>query len=179
MSEALNLKSLNPPLLEPVGTITIPALTGRFSAREKYVLNYGQKAKPGVRIAYLDSNFQTWFGDAVEGPIAEASLNYARLTRSELDGPILDLLGNRPDLAVFLRQIYWLMEQQPNGEPGKLLNDGWASIFYMPGLTRVARLYWCAGYGGWDVFARSVTDPRGWRDGRQVFSSNSCAAVAA
>lgn len=177
--KALGLAPLNLPLLVPVGTITIPALAGRFSAREKFALNYGLGAKPGVRIAYLGNNFQNWFGDAVEKPVVEVSLNYARLTRSELDGPILALFGNRPDLAVLIRQIYWLMEQQPNGESGTLLNNGRVNIFYMLGLTREVYLYWDSGHSGWIVDAPEVTYPYRWDDGSQVFSRNSCAPVTA
>lgn len=165
-------------LLEPVGTITIPALLGRFSVREKFVVNYGRKAKLGVRIASLGDNFKDWFGDVAEEPTAEAVVSYAQLTHSELDGPILTSLGTRSELAVFLRQIYWLMEQQPNGEPGTLLNNGRASIFYMPGLTRAVYVYWDAGVGGWDVDADDVASPDGWGDGDRVFSRNSSGAVA-
>ena len=173
------LKSLNPPilpLLEPVGTITIPALTGRFSSREKFVLNYGRKVKPGVRIAHLGDNLKAWFGEAVEEPTAVATLTSYRLTRSELDGPILVALGNNQDLAVFLRQIFWLMEQQPNGEQGMLLT-GQSNIFYPPGLTRAVYVLWFAGRGGRSVSAYSVADPCRWYGGVQVFSRNSSVAV--
>lgn len=163
------------PLLEPVGAITIPALLGRFNAREELILNYGAKAKPGVRIAYVDAELL----DVIEEPVVETAISYARLTRPELDGPILTSLGNRPDLAVLLRQVYWLMVKQPNGRPGTLLNDGRANIFYLPGLTRVVFVCWLAGRDGWHMDASSVTLPVSWHGGRQVFSSNSLAAVAA
>ncbi|KKW31762.1 MAG: hypothetical protein UY75_C0001G0017 [Parcubacteria group bacterium GW2011_GWC2_52_8c] len=161
-----------PPLLEPVGTVTIPALADRFNAREKFVLNYGQKAKPGVRIAYLGDNFEEWFLPMVEQPTAEAVVSYSRLTRSELDRPILASLGNRPDLAIFLRQIYWLLCEQSNGEPGTLLNDGWGNIFYAPGLTRAVGVRWHSEFGGWRVFAGSVAGRFRWYVGDRVFSRN-------
>lgn len=163
-----------PPLLVPVSTVIIPELPGRFSARDKFVLNYGRKVKPGVRIAFLSNNFQNWFGDAIEEPVAKTPLDCARLTRPELDGPILASLGNRPDLVVLLRQIYWLMSEQPNGESGTLLNNGRATIFYMPGLTRVVSVFWFASDGGWFVDAGSVSLPFGWSAGSQVFSRNCC-----
>lgn len=173
----------NSSLLEPVGTIAIPALAERFSVREKYIPNYGLKAKPGVRIARLGHDFQAWFGDTVEEEATvEIVASYARLTRSSVDrGQILAALDNRPDLAMFPRQIYWLMERQPNGEPGTLLTNGWANIFYLPGLTRVVGVSWDDDdiHGGWVVLANSVTYLSGWFDGHRVFSSNSCAAVAA
>ena len=159
-----------PPLLEPIGTVAIPALAGRFRTREKFVLNYGPKVKPGVRIAYLGDNFEEWFLPMVEQPTAEAVVNYSRLTRSELDRSILTSLGNRPDLAIFLRQIYWLLGEQSNGEPGTLLNDGRANIFYASGLTRVVHVRWHSGYGGWCVRAGSVTYQSGWGGGDRVFS---------
>ena len=159
-----------PPLLEPIGTVAIPALAGRFRTREKFVLNYGPKVKPGVRISYLGDNFEEWFLPMVEQPTAEAVVNYSRLTRSELDRSILTSLGNRPDLAIFLRQIYWLLGEQSNGEPGTLLNDGRANIFYASGLTRVVHVRWHSGYGGWCVRAGSVTYQSGWGGGDRVFS---------
>lgn len=171
---AYGLPPLNPPLLEPVGTITIPALLGRFSAREKLVLNYGSTAKPGARIVYIDAELL----DVREEPVAETTLSYAQLTHSALDGPILAALGNRPGLAIHLRQIYWLIGEQPNGEPGTLLNNGRANIFYLPGLVRVVGVHWLAGGGGWYVRACSVTYPDRWYDGRRVFSRNSSVAVA-
>lgn len=164
--KALGLAPLNPPLLEPVGTVTIPALPGRF--------NYGPNAKSGVRIAYVDAELL----NVIEEPVEETAISYARLMRSSVDSPILAALGNRPDLAILLRQIYWLMEQQPNGEPGTLLTNGWANIFYLPGLTRAVHVYWNAGHDGWSVAAVPVTNPYRWHGGFRVFSSNSCAAVA-
>ena len=162
-------------LLELVSTVKIPALAGRFSVREKFVLNYGKKAEPGVRISYLGDNFRSWLSDTIEEPTAEATLTYFRLTRSEFDGTILASLGNRLDLVILLRQIHWLMEQQPNGEPGALLNNGWANIFYMTGLLRLVSVDWSV--DGWLVDAFSVTNPIGWDDGHQVFSCNSMVTV--
>ena len=175
--QAYGLPPLNPPLLEPIGTIIIPALTGRFSANEKFVLNYGSQARPGVCIADLDSNFKAWFGEVIEEPTAEAVVGYARLTHSSVDGPIIVALGSHPDLTIFLCQIYWLMEQQPNGEDGALLTNSWANIFYMPGLLRAVLVRWFADDGGWSVGADSVEHPDGWIDSDRVFSRNSLVAV--
>jgi len=163
-----------PPLfLEPVGTITIPALAGRFSAREKFVLNYGRKAKWGVRIAYLGGDFQNRFGNTVEELTAEAVVSYVQLMYEGFHDSILASLGNRSDLAVFLRQIYWLMGEQPNGESGTLLADGQKNIFYTLGLIRAVAVSWGACDGGWKVRTCLATD---WHDrpdrGDQVFSRN-------
>ncbi|MBI3304741.1 hypothetical protein HYZ80_00210 [Candidatus Parcubacteria bacterium] len=165
-------------LLEEIDTITIPATAERFVARDKFVLNYGDRAKPGVRISYLGENFNNWFLGKTEGPTAEATLRYARLTRPELAGPILAELGDRKETT--LAAIYVLMERQPNGKSGTLLNNGWANVFYVPdrkGMLRAVFVYWFGNV--WYVNAYSVEHPNRWDDGYQVFSRNSLVAVAA
>lgn len=169
---------LNPPLLEEIGTITIPAMTERFVARDKFVLNCGERAKPGARISYLGENFRDWFLGKTEEPTADTSLRYAHLTRPEFDGLILAELGDQKETT--LAEIYALMECQPNGELGVLLNNGWANVFYVldvNGALRAVDVHW--GGDGWYVHARSVEHPAGWYDGRQVFSRNSSVAVTA
>ncbi len=163
-----------PPLLEEVGTIVIPATTGQFVARKEFVLNYGSNAKPGLRIVYVDPELL----DVIEEPVAEATLRYWRLTRPSLDGPILAGFGNRPDLAILLRQIHWLMKRQPNGESGPLLTNGRVNIFYLLGLLRAVGVYWGSASGGWLVGAISATHPVEWSDGFRVFSRNSSVALA-
>lgn len=164
-------------LFQVLGTVTIPATTERFVARDKFILNYGKNAKPGVRISYLDDNFSAWFLDKVEEPATEITIRCARLTRSELDGPITAELGDHKETT--LAQIYWLMERQPNGDKGRLLTNGWATVFYAPDVNGVLRAVVVGWRGlGWIMCATSVEYPSGWRDGAQVFSRNSLVAVA-
>ena len=166
-----------PSLLEPVGTVFVPATIKRFLAREKFVLNRGRKAKPGVLISYLGDSFQEWFLEKIEEPIAETTLRYAKLTKSSVDAPIRAEIGSEFEETT-LAQIYSLMERQKHGEGGVLLNSGWANIFYVKdvnGELRAVCVYWDD--DGWSVGAGSVTDPDGWGGGRQVFSRNSSVAM--
>lgn len=173
--KALGLPPLNPPLLEPIGTVAIAATIGQFIVREKFVLNYGSGAKPGVRIAYLGLNFSGWFFDKIEGPKREMTLRSAKLVRAELDKEIRKELGVEREETT-LADIYALLEKQPDGRPGVLLTNGFANIFYVrdaKGVLRVVGVHWRAFDGGWVMDALSVEDPSGWNGGYQVFSCNS------
>lgn len=174
------LKPLNPPLLERVDTITVAATTKRFVARDKFVLNYGRAAKPGVRIAYIGDNFKEWFFEKTEEPILEATLDYATLTRSALDREIRDEIGAEREETT-LAEIYALMERQANGKEGVLLTNGWANIFYVcdaSGTLRAMFVDWDSARAGWFVSASDVTYPGGWSGGSRVFSRNSSVPVA-
>lgn len=152
-----------PSLLQEVGIVTIQA-TVRFLAVERFVLNYGSKAKPGVRISYLGENLKTWFSGKTEEPMVATKLRYVVLVRYAFDAPIFAELGDKAKST--LAQIWALMELQPNGQAGVLLTNGQANIFYVDG--RVVDVHW--NDGGWDVNAPPVTYPFGWRDGYRVFS---------
>ncbi|MBI2052102.1 MAG: hypothetical protein HYT38_00280 [Candidatus Sungbacteria bacterium] len=163
------------PLLEPVGTITIPAATARFIARDRFVVNISPAAP--VKISYIGDNFAEWFlkdDGKTEDPIGEQTLRYARLRQSSVDGPIISELGGEAKAETTLTEMFALMERQSKGEAGILLTDGYANIFYVrdiAGLFRAVYPYW---YGdGWYVFAGSVEDPGWWYGGYRVFSSNS------
>ncbi len=161
----LGLSMLNLPLLEEIGTVTIPATTKPFVAREKFVVNLGEGAP--VKISFLGGNFQDWFLGKTENSMEAIMLRYAKLTKPSPDSPILTELGEKAKTT--LSQIYALMAGQPNGEEGVLLTNGWANIFYVDG--RAVRVNW---YGhGWLVHAYLVTDPGRWHDEYRVFSRNS------
>jgi len=162
-------------LLEPVSTIVIPATTGTFVAKEKFVQDTGRKAK--VKISYLGDNLKSWFLSGkgkTEDPITEQTLRYGKLRKSSVDAPIIAELGGNEKAETTLTEVFSLMEKQPNGEEGALLNNGWWNILYVKdqnGVLRAVLVYWLV--DGWNVYARSVGDPYGWYDGYQVFSRNS------
>ena len=172
----VGLKPLNPPLLEPVGAVTIEA-TERFVTREKFAVDTSHKVK--IKIAWIGDNFKNWFLGKIETSAPKVMLCYSRLTRSELDGPIMAELGDETSETT-LAAVYALIERQANGEPGPLLTNGYANIFYVRdanGVLRAVRVYWHAYDRGWGVHARSVSYPYGWNDGNRVFSRNSCGTV--
>lgn len=162
-----NALSLVQPLLEAIGTVAIPARTERFVAGDRFVLNYGPKAKPGVRISYLGDQFKAWLLRKTEEPAAETMLRYSKLVKPSVDGPILAELGDKAETT--LAQIWALMELQSNGEEGVLLTNGWANIFYVNG--RAVDVYWHG--DGWRVGAYPVSDPYEWSGESRVFSRNS------
>lgn len=168
----LGLKPLNPPLLEPVGTVDIPSID-QFVASEKFVSDTSRKAR--VKIACVGSNFQEWFFDKAEAPAPEVTLGYAKLTRSAFDDEIRKEIGAEREETT-LAQIFSLIERQKNGKSGVLLTNGCANIFYVRdanGNLRAVDVGWGAIGGGWRVIACLVSSPRRWFDGIRVFSRNS------
>lgn len=167
----LGLRSINPPILEPVGTVVIPATIELFVAREKFVVN------TGTNIRYIGNNFLTWFSAKVEVPMSGATLRYANLLKPSVDGPIMDELGDAKETK--LAEIHVLMERQAKGKGSVLLTNGWANIFYVndaSGTLRAVSVRWDG--GGWGVSAYQVTYPDRWFDGYRVFSHNFFVTVA-
>jgi len=161
-----------PSILELVSTIMVPATTGKFVAKEKFVLDTGSKAK--VKISYLGDNFKAWFGDKTEDPITEQTLRYHKLRKASVDGPIITELGGEAKAETTLTEMFSLMEKQGEGEKGALLNNGWWNIFYIRdqnGVLRAVFVGWLV--DGWLVGAFEVTDPGRWSVGGRVFSRNS------
>ncbi len=175
LKKALCPPNPTPSILEFISTIVIPATTGKFVAREKFVRDTGRKAK--VKISYLGDNFTEWFlsdSGKTEDPISEQTLRYSKLRKASVDGPIIAELGGAEKSETTLSEMFALMEKQGKGEDGVLLNNGYANIFYIKdqnGVLRTVVVIWID--VGWDVDADSVGDPGSWRDGRQVFSRNS------
>lgn len=162
-------------LLEPLGTVVIPATTERFFARDRFVVNTSHDAP--VKISYHGDNFKEWFLNGVgkvEEPAGEQTLRYARLCQFSMDSPIIAELGGEAKVEATLSAVFFLMEKQRHGQKSVLLVDGHASIFYVKdtaGALRAVRLRWYS--DGWDMGAGSVEGPRVWIGGGRVFSRNS------
>ncbi|MBI4136099.1 MAG: hypothetical protein HY481_00900 [Candidatus Vogelbacteria bacterium] len=170
-------------ILEFVSTVVVPATTGKFVAKEKFVRDTGCKAK--VKISYLGDNFTEWFlsGDGKtedptrlpDGQVTEQTLCYHTLRQSSVDGPIIAELGGAEKAETTLSELFFLMKKQGNGEDDILLSNGWANIFYVRDfndlLLRAVIVFW--NDVGWFVYANSVENPFGWHDGYRVFSRNS------
>lgn len=160
------------PILEFLGAVTIPARTERFFAKEKFVVN----AKPTapVKIGFISDTFTQWFGGKIEDPMTQQALRCAKLRKSSVDRPIIEELGGEKKAETTLAEVYALTEQQPNGEDGILLTNGYANIFYVrdvSGVLRAVRVHWRG--DGWYVHANLVDDLSEWHGGNQVFSRNS------
>lgn len=159
-------------LLEPIGTVEVPATAGMFIASGHFVKDTSRKAE--VRISYLGDNFKEWFLGKNEESIQEIVLRYAKLRQYSVDSPIIAELGGEAKAETTLTEVRALMAKQAKGEDGALLTNGWANIFYIRDITNSLRavfVFWY--YDGWRIGADSVGRPDRWDDGRQVFSRNS------
>lgn len=103
--------------------------------------------------------------------IRPASMSRRLLKVNATDAVIEEKLGRNyqfSELAAALI-IAKMIEAQPNGIAGLLLNNGYANLFYLP--TCVVFVHWDADGRGWDVSAcrRGAYQ---WRVGNLVFASN-------
>lgn len=167
-------KKTTPSILELVSTVAVSATTSKFVAKDKFVVNTKRNAP--VKISAVWDNFTNWFlsGDGkTEDPISEQTLRYHKLRKASVDGPIIAELGGEAKAETTLSEMFSLMERQKNGEDGVLLNNDYATIFYIrdhDGVLRAVRVFWHG--DGWSVSAYSVEDPCRWVGGYHVFSRN-------
>jgi len=148
-------------ILEFVGTLVIvPAITTKFVAKDKFVVNVGHNAS--VKIAHLSDKFKEWFlsGDGkVEKLLGVQTLHYHRLRKPSADGPIITELGGRVKAETTLCEMFSLMEKQGKGEDGVLLSNGNINIFYIKddaGTLRMVGVVWCN--NGWGVGALTIME---------------------
>lgn len=156
---------IKPRLLELVATVKIGGAE-QFAAADHFMV--GQAG-----IAWLGDNFRNNFLSKVEEDVQTATLNVWKLRKNALDELIRAKLGaDREETA--LAYLFGLLAQQADGKTGPLLTDGRANIFYIRDAKGVI---WAVGADrhsvGWSVDALSVTSPRRWLAGCQVFSRDS------
>jgi len=160
-------------LLEFLRTITIPATTSKFLAKEKFVIN--TKSSALVKIGFLGDNLKEWFlkgAGKVEDPISDQTLHFTNLKKYSYDRDIIAELGGEAKAETTLSEMFSLMEKQGKGEDGVLLANGYSNIFFIRDFAGVLRVvYVCWGRGVWNVHAYAPDDD-GWSDGHRVFSRN-------
>jgi len=163
---------------EIIATVPIPATTEKFVAKDNFKVDISEDAK--VKISYLGDNFKKWFTGKTEEPFPGSTVYGRKLNKDSVDGPIIAELGGQEKSETTLSEVYAIMERQPNGKAGELLNNGYANIFYVRDITGTLRavvVYWDD--DGWGVDAVSVEDPHEWYSGDLVFSRNSFVTQAA
>lgn len=166
-------------LIEILGTIEIPPSEGPFVVRDHIRLksqggifsNFGQ----GFYAKFLDGDGQE------ERPYFGSVVYRSRLTRKasdtqqgeEVGAAIIPAIGGESWVRTRLYELFWLANQQPNGETGVLLTNGMANIFYIRdrhgGLYAVI-LCWETDANGWCINASSIKDFGKWDSSSQVFS---------
>lgn len=170
LAKLLDVKSGKSLLLKLLGTVAVPAIE-EFTVGERFVVDTSEKTT--VKISRIWDNFRKWFLDT-RVPSTEATTLYKyRLQQDSLDSMILDYLGGEEKAEITLAHVFALMRQQPNGENGELLTNGYANIFYVRDITGVVRAVYVRWHDyGWDVSALEVSFPYGWFEGSHVFSRN-------
>ncbi len=160
-------------LLEPIAKVSLPAVEG-FSTKD--MLTVGTHA--GVKIGWNGDNFKKYFVSLnrtgkLEIDVLAQKLRVHKLRKNSLDGPIITQLGGESVVETNLGTMFELMKKQGTGQAGDLLVNGYANIFYIRddnGTLWAVSCRWFADLGGWYVEASSLTDPREWDAGIQVFS---------
>ncbi|MEI9966688.1 MAG: hypothetical protein WDN67_03585 [Candidatus Moraniibacteriota bacterium] len=157
-------------LFKPVGQATVPARTKPFNAAEFY------RTGPGLYVYdtfanRLDVNARQTVASASERPYAASLLKanaYDKDIRKELPETHLSTLED----------IAGLIEAQPGGKSGFLLNNGYANIFYVEGKNGevfAVFVYWLSDDRGWLVDAWQLDEDGDWNGGGQVLCPGNAA----
>ncbi|OGH83209.1 MAG: hypothetical protein A2469_03120 [Candidatus Magasanikbacteria bacterium RIFOXYC2_FULL_40_16] len=171
------------PLLTCVGTVKVQPM------RKLVVSKFFNTNNSSVRIHYVGDNFKTCFYGKIEeqpniGEIAlgdgpyrtpgnngadESALRYHTLNRRSVDGFIIKELGGEDNVKVTLSLVAALMLEQPNGEQGALLTNGYLGILYVHNVA--VSVSWNG--HSWGLNAYMVGGPGEWSIGYRVFSRDS------
>mgnify|MGYP003455608088 FL=1 len=156
--------------LKPVAQATVPARTKPFNAAEFYQTGPGLYIY-GTFADCLDLHAKPTVDSAPERPYVASLLKanaYDKNIRKELPETHLSTLED----------IAGLIEAQPNGKSGFLLNNGHANIFYVEGKNGevfAVNVYWNSDYRKWDVGGWGQGERGGWGAGRQVLCPGNAA----
>ncbi|MDO8654953.1 MAG: hypothetical protein Q7R48_00800 [bacterium] len=174
-----------PRLFRPVGIVTIPATNDPFVVREKFMSN------PEAVVQIVSGkNFEAWFSEKIEEPIAETRLQYADLIEPTTNEQILAELGRRAEIT--LGQMYALLERQSRGQEGALLVNTqepqphpiftdfvtlrwWRpSAFYVRDINNKLRIVTAIRFATcWLVDAETIESSREWDNESRMFFHSS------
>ena len=162
-------------LLYFVDSVTIPATSGDFNAKSKFVVtaswNPGRTNDSALvkinwvgnrfQIGFLGGGLREWHVPKTEKPVGETTLRYYDFRKPP--GPqtfshaaIIEELGGSVKAQTSLRELFYLMEKQASGSPGPLRNappfseDYGANYFYVEnvgGDLEVIEVSWAVANG--------------------------------
>jgi len=156
-------------LLEHIATVDIPEITDPFVVNDHI---RDEQTVGGVKW-WLGSNFLRHFSGTTLPACSAGTLNIHKLAKASVDTPVIAELGGESVAETSLAQLYWMIMQQPSGEQGNLLTNGYANIFYIrdaKGTLWAVSAGWNSDDRCWRVEAYSVTNPLTWGAGSQVVS---------
>jgi hypothetical protein len=97
------------------------------------IMDHFTPKNPLVKIAPFDSSFERFFESVVEGPIADTMIYSRLLTWRMRDGMIFSRLsGGEAKAPLTMRAVYALMLRQSLCQPGYLVTERKANVFYYP-----------------------------------------------
>lgn len=112
-------------LLKPVAQATVPARTKPVSVAEFY------QTRPGL---YVYDTFAGRLDLGARQAVDSAPVRPYVASLLKANAYDTDIRKELPDTHLStLEDIAGLIEAQPNGQSGLLLNNGWANIFYVEG----------------------------------------------
>lgn len=130
----------------------------------------------GTLKLYIHDNFKNWILDNAPetAEFAGEILSKFKLTKNMYDSEICKELGDSEPftIAELLGILRSLIEKQPNGKEGTLLNNGYANIFYVKlpnGKTVAVGARWDSDDSEWHLFAWEFDDDD-WHEGNVAFS---------
>lgn len=136
---------------DPSGFKTRPGLW----VSDEFHSRVGSKAKP---FENLGASSLSSFGLAKNA--------YDKDIESDSNMPANYVFESESEFVAYLDQM---IQKQPEGKEGDLLNNGYWNIFYVA--DYVVRVRWSSDRRGWYVDAWSFVDDR-WRAGGRVFARN-------
>lgn len=158
-----------PSLLEPVTAVTVPTLSAFDVAAHFRVTPRNEWQNAEVLIDWIGDNVQKLVKGKTEPEVVETTLRIHKLRKASVDGLIISELGE--DVATTTwSQMYEMMRRQGHGQPGDLMVDRRANIFYIGGTDWVVGCRWRSDGDGWRVDAYPVAYWRGWGAGDRVVS---------
>ena len=154
----LGLPPLTPPALELFREIDCPA-TEAFDLYDFFNID-----NPTVKFRWVDADLRKYFKIRLieaEGP---RQLAISKLTRTVTEKELLAVAPKKTTWA----DLKWRLEQQPHGEGGDLLVNGWTNLFLIGDcLVRVYR-----NGDGWGVSVNPVDETFEWLGGGRLASRN-------
>jgi hypothetical protein len=157
---------MDTPLLTLEGKVDLPGISEPFKVSDRFVVDTSATAR--VNISGIGPNFQNDFGDMLVESCGASSLSFSTITQDACDTDIVAALGGKAVAVTSIGELWQLMDLQPKGESGSLLNDDKANKFYVPrrdGSLRTVLVCW-VGFG-WYVLALELG--HSWNFIRRVF----------